>query len=49
MLTLKLVDTRRSGRFDEFQYYEGGKLKRIGRDINGDGTPGEFRDVRGTE
>ena len=32
-------DTDRDGVIDAWSYYEDGRIVRVGRDVNGDGTP----------
>ena len=43
-LVVKQVDTVRNGSFDEFQYFAGGKLARVGWDRDGDGKPEVFEE-----
>lgn len=44
VLVVKQVDTARNGHFDEFQYFVGNKLARVGWDRDGDGKPEVFEE-----
>jgi len=44
VLVVKQVDTARNGHFDEFQYFVGNKMARVGWDRDGDGKPEVFEE-----
>lgn len=44
VLVVKQVDTARNGHFDEFQYFLGNRLARVGWDRDGDGKPEVFEE-----